>query len=170
MTTSSRWWFAAFTLAVFLAGTAVGVMLDRAWLLGRRPAAATPVAVFDGRRPRPDAAADRIADVNMARLRNRLGLTASQHEAVRPLVDAWVTSVTNLQMQTREQLLAETQRLEEELAPLLTPEQRERLADARNVLLVPAGRGGRFGGLSEEGRGRGPFRGGPGRPGGPGRE
>lgn len=170
MTTSSRWWFAAFTLAVFLAGTAVGVMIDRAWLLARRPAVSVPVAVFDGRRPRLEAAAGRIVDVNMARLRNRLGLTATQNESVRDLIEAWVARVTDLQVRTREQLLAETQRFEDELSPLLTPEQRERLADARNVLLVPAGRGGRFGGPSEDGRGRGPFRGGPGRPGGPGRE
>lgn len=169
MTTSSRWWFAAFTLAVFLAGTAVGVMIDRAWLLGRRPAVSAPVAVFDAR-PRQDTAAGRIVDVNMARLRNRLALTAAQHEAVRDLIEAWIARVTDLQVQTREQLLAETQRFEDELSPLLTPEQRERLADARNVLLVPAGRGGRFGGPSEDGRGRGPFRGGPGTPGGPGRE
>jgi hypothetical protein len=78
--------------------------------------------------------------------------------------------VTALQSNTRDQLLSETDRLEQELSAVLTPAQRGRLAAARNSLLVPAtGRGRQAGPI--DGRGRsGPGRGGPGRSEEPGRE
>ena len=170
MTPPARGWFAAFVLIVFLAGTSVGVIVDRVWLIARRPAGVGPIALVDGRRPLPNGAAARVVEANLIRLGNRLGLSAEQAGAVRPLLEAWQSRVTELQANTREQLLAETRRFEEELSPLLTPEQRDRLTDARNVLLVPAGRAGRFGGPDEGRGGRGPGRAGPGRPGGPGRE
>jgi hypothetical protein len=167
MTTSSRWWIAAFVVAVFLGGAGAGVIVDRIWLLDRRPPPAGAVSVLDGRRPRGDRATGRVVDVNLARLRNRLALTTAQQEAARELIEAWVSRVLDLQGRTRDQLLSETQRFEEQLSSLLTPEQRERLTDVRTVLLVPTGRG-RLTGPVEGGRGG--FRGGPGRPGGPGRE
>lgn len=168
--TSSKRWFAAFVVVVFLAGTSVGVIVDRLWLLPRRPMDARPVAVADQRRPFNEGAAGRIVEANLGRLRNQLGLTTGQYDSVRPILEAWLARVTALQAATREQLLTETDRFEQELSPVLTPEQRERLSEARGVLLLPATGRGRFGG-PDEGRGRGPARpGGPGGRSGPGRE
>ncbi|MCC7042412.1 MAG: hypothetical protein IT183_00985 [Acidobacteria bacterium] len=168
---SRRWWFAAFVVVVFLAGTSVGVIVDRLWLLPRGPVAGRPVAVAGQRGPSAEAAASRIVDANLIRLRDQLGLTAGQHDAVRRILEAWLARVATLQATTRSQLLAETDRFEEELSPVLTPEQRERLSEARTVLILPATGRGRFGG-ADAGRGaRGPVRpGGPGRAAGPGRE
>src|SRR5690606_14405696 len=136
MTSSTRWWFAAYVVVVFLAGTSVGVIVDRAWLLPRRPLDARPLAIAEQRRPLAEAAANRIVEANLARLRDQLNLTAGQRQSVRPIVEAWLARVTTLQSTTRDQLLAETNRFEEELSPVLTPEQRERLAEARTVLLL----------------------------------
>ena len=169
MTTSTRWWFAAFVVVVFFAGTSVGVIVDRAWLLARRPGPVRPIAVLDGRRPVQAAVADRLVEANLTRLANRLDLTSAQRDAARPLIEAWLTRIEDLQVTTRERLLAETQRFEQDVSPLLTPDQREQLAGIRGLLLVPTGRGARFGGSQEDGRSpRRPFRAGPGRPGGAG--
>jgi hypothetical protein len=171
MTSSTRWWFVAFVVVVFLAGTSVGVIVDRLWLLARRPIGARPVAVADQRRPFAEGAAGRIVEANLARLRNQLDLTAEQYDSARPILEDWLARVTTLQATTRDQLLAETDRFEDELSPVLTPEQRERLTEARTVLLLPATGRGRFSGPDAGRGGRGPARpGGPGRPAGPGRE
>ena len=167
MTPSSRWWFAAFVVAVFFGGAGAGVIIDRVWLIDRRPPPAAQVTVIDARRPRAEAAGGRVVDVNLIRLRNRLALTTEQQGPVRELIETWVARVAELQVTTREQLVSETQRFEEALSSLLTPEQQGRLAGVRNVLLVPVGRGRVNGPL---GAGRGGLRGGQGRPAGPGRE
>jgi len=169
MMTSTRWWFAAFVVVVFFAGTSVGIIVDRAWLLARRPGFVRPIAVLEGRRPIQAAIADRLVEANLTRLANRLDLTATQRDAARPLIEAWIVRIEDLQVTTRERLLAETQRFEQDVSPLLTPEQRAQLTSIRSLLLVPTGRGARFGGPQEDGRGsRRPLRPGPGRPGGPG--
>lgn len=164
MTGSMRWWFVAFIVAVFLAGTSVGVIVDRRWLLPAGAGMDRPLVVAGPANRRfPQAQnMERVVDVNILRLRSQLELTASQAEAVRPIVEAWQQRIAALQSTTREQLLAETQQFESQLSGLLTPEQRERLSAVRGALLVPStlGRGGRGG----------PGRSGPGRPGRQGRE
>jgi hypothetical protein len=161
MTSAMRWWFGAFVVLVFLAGTAVGVIGDRIWLLQRRPSGARPIAIADQRRTFAEGGASRIVEANLARLRDQLDLTAEQYDAVRPILEAWLARVTALQAETRGQLLAETERFEEELSPVLEPGQRARLSEARRVLLVPSTGRGRFGGPDEGRGGRGPVRGGP---------
>lgn len=165
MTPVTRLWFAAFIVAVFLAGTSVGVIVDRLWLLDRRPVATRPLGVADGRGPVAEAVAGRLVEANLGRLQAQLGLTTDQYAAVRPILEAWQQRVADLQASTRTQLVAETIRFENEVSAVLTDEQRDRLSEARSVLLVPAPGRGRFTG--PEGRG-GPGRGGPGRA-GPGR-
>jgi len=167
MTASTRWWFSAFVVAVFLAGTSVGVIVDRVWLLRGWPSGTRTAPVAAERGPR-GVDVNRVVEVNLVRLRNHLGLTASQERSVRPLLEAWAGRITGLQASTREQLQSETIHFETELSLLLTREQQDNLSTARSVLALPApGRGGGF---------EGPRRGGPGRgdpgfgPGGRGRE
>ncbi|MFO7302531.1 MAG: hypothetical protein DIU54_008975 [Acidobacteriota bacterium] len=159
MMSASRWWFAAFVVAVFLAGTSVGVIVDRVWLLPR-PAG---IGAGVGLRPAPAGrgatagrgavAAESLVDRNLRRMQARLELTDAQTEQVRPLLDAWLQRIAILQRTTREQLLDETRQLEQQLADVLTPEQLTRFSRGRGVLLVPSpGREGRFG------PGRGAFR------------
>jgi hypothetical protein len=169
MTSSRRWWFAAFVAAVFLAGSSVGVIVDRLWLLPRASIDSRPVVVVGQRGPSAEAAANRIVEANLARLGAQLDLTAAQYNAARPMLETWVARIGALQASTREGLLAETQHLEDQLSSVLTPEQRDRLSAARRFLLVPNTGRGRFGGPDEGRSGRGPGRG-PQRPGGPGRE
>jgi len=165
MTGLTRLWFAAFIVAVFFAGTSAGVIVDRLWLLDRRPQASSPIAVASGRGPAAEMQASRLVEANLGRLQNRLGLTDDQYDDVRPILEAWQQRVADLQANTRAQLLTETIRFEDEVSAVLTEEQRSRLSAARSVLLVPTLGRGRFAG--PEGRG-GPGRGGPGRA-GPGR-
>ncbi len=170
MTTSTRWWFGAFVVAVFLAGTSVGVIVDRLWLLRGGPSRVQPAPAVANRVPRV-VDIDRMVEVNVVRLRRHFGFTASQESSVRPLLEAWAKSITGLQTTTREQLRTETVRFEAELSVLLTPEQRNRLATARSVLVLPAPEiGGRFEGPRRGGPGRGGPGFGPGGPTGRGRE
>lgn len=164
MTGSNRGWLLAFVVAVFLAGTSVGVIVDRMWLLKDSPQG---FAIGFGREPGGPAMGrggamgrgDNLADANMRRLQARLQLTSDQATRIRPIIDAWQQRIAGLQRTTREQLLAETAVLQGQVSEVLTPDQRERLSSARDWLLVPSsGRGGR-------GAGRGA-----GRPGGQGRE
>jgi hypothetical protein len=159
MTASTRWWFGTFIVVVFLAGTSVGVIVDRVWLMRGGPSGARPVLTERGPRV---VDINRMVEVNLAGLRRHFALTASQEGAVRPLLEAWANRIAGMQASTRTQLQAETIRLETELAALLTPEQRDHLSTARSVLALPApGRGGRFGG-PDGGRRGGPGRVGPG--------
>ena len=154
MTASTRWWFGTFIVVVFLAGTSVGVIVDRLWLLRGGSSGARPVLTERGPRV---VDINRMVEVNLGGLRRHFGLTASQESSVRPLVEAWAKSITGLQATTREQLRSETVRFETELAGLLTADQRDLLSTARGVLALPApDRGGRFGLPG------GPRRGGPG--------
>lgn len=154
MTTPMRWWFGAFVVAVFLAGTSVGVIVDRVWLLPRG-AGVRPAAAMN--RPAGQAPLDGIVDANMRRLRSRLQLTDAQVDSIRPMVESWQQRIAALQRTTRDELLREVDRLEQDVATVLTPEQRDRLSAVRGALLVPRpGRGGR------EDRGGPPRRGGPG--------
>jgi hypothetical protein len=170
MTGSNRGWLVAFVVAVFLAGTSVGVIVDRMWLLRDSPRGFSVGFGFDnggrvmgrgGAMGRGDSPADAnaIVDANMRRLQSRLELTSDQATRIRPIIDAWQQRIAGLQRTTRDQLLAETAVLQDQVSEVLTPDQRERLSSARDWLLVPStGRGGRGGGR------------GPGRPGGQGRE
>lgn len=144
MTTSMRPWFTAFIVAVFLAGTSIGVVVDRLWLIPRGAPTAAAVDIPDVARQQPPTAPERMAETNLARLQNRLQLKPEQRDRVRPLVAAWQQRIRALQATTREQLRAETALLEQNLAGILTPEQRERLSEARDNLLLPrlAPRGG----------------------------
>ena len=170
MTTSTRWWFGAFVVAVFLAGTSVGVIVDRLWLLRGGPSRVQPAPAVANRVPRV-VDIDRMVEVNVVRLRRHFGFTASQESSVRPLLEAWAKSITGLQTTTREQLRTETVRFEAELSAVLTPEQRDQLATARNVLVLPSPEiGGRFEGPRRGGPGRGGPGFGPGGPTGRGRE
>lgn len=168
MTASTRWWFGAFVVAVFLAGTSVGVIVDRVWLLRGGSSGARPVLTERGPRV---VDINRMVEVNLAGLRRHFGLTASQESSVQPLLEAWATRIAGLQASTREQLQAETVHFETELSALLTPEQRDNLSTARSVLALPAPeRGGRFEGPRRGGPGRGGPGFGPGGPTGRGRE
>lgn len=172
MTSSSRWWFATFVVVVFLAGTSVGVIVDRAWLLRRRPLNEGTAMGASTNGPGLS-----IVEGNLRRLRERLELTPEQETTARPIVQAWVESVRALQQSTREAMIAEAAEFEtalSQLSPPLSAEQRARLASFRGQLIVPApirGRG-RFSAGPDGARGgRGMNgRGGQARPGGPGRE
>jgi hypothetical protein len=163
MTGNMRWWFAAFVVAVFLAGTSVGVVVDRLWLMPRGGGPAGRLA--DGppiRRPLPLSAEqrERLAAANLNRLQNRLRLTEAQRSQAQPIIEAWQTRVGDLQVSTRQRLRDEVAALERELASILTPEQQERLATVTNALLVPnMGPGGRGRGARGPGPGRGEQRG-----------
>lgn len=160
MTPSARrWWISAFVVLVFLAGTAAGVIVDRLWLLRRPAIASGQVRLADGQRPLPAVPANRLVGANLMRLRNRLDLTPAQEEQVRPLLESWQARVVDLQRRTRDQLLMEVRQLEEALAPILTPDQRTRLAEARSVLLMPAAGRGRMTGPDGGRGGRGSSRG-----------
>ena len=173
MTNPSRWWFAAFTVVVFLAGTSVGVIVDRTWLLRGQVGGVLPARADGGPRIAAGPAdADRAVDVNVRRLRDRLNLTPEQEAAARTIIQGWLARVRVMQQSTRQQLVNEAAQLETalaELSPPLSPAQREQLTSLRGALVLPAparGRG-RFGG--PDGRG-GLGREGPARPGGSGRE
>jgi hypothetical protein len=185
MTTSSRWWFGAFVVVVFLAGTSVGVIVDRSWLIRgaiweRRQIAGDVRGRFGADGVAAEAGGVVVAngtlDINIRRLRNRLNLTPEQEAVARPLVQAWMDRVRTLQQGTREQLVDEVAGLEaalSELSPALTVEQRQQLTSLRSVLLMPApprGRG-RLGAPDGGRAGRGgPLRDGRARQGGAGRE
>lgn len=148
MTGSMRWWFAAFVVAVFLAGTSVGIVVDRAWLLrrGGEPSSRTDV-MPPSRRPVPLSAAqrDRLAAANLNRLQNRLRLTEEQRTKARPILEAWQLRVTELQTSARQDLRETVAALERDLSAILTPDQQQRLSMVTETLLVPnlGGRGGR---------------------------
>lgn len=149
---ASRWWFGAFVIAVFLAGTSIGVIVDRLWLL---PQAAGPDAtvgvrtvspVRGGGPARGASPFENLTERNLRRMQARLDLTDAQAEEVRPLLDAWLQRIALLQRTTRNDLLEEVRLLEERLEGVLTPEQIERFGRGRGVLIVPGpGREGRFG-------------------------
>lgn len=141
---------------MFLAGTSVGVIVDRVWLLRGWPSGVRPVPTAAERGPRV-VDINRMVGVNLMGLRRHFGLTPSQESLVRPLIEAWANRITGLQTTTREQLQTETVRFETELSAVLTPEQRDHLSTARRVLALPSPEAGR--------RFEGPRRGGPGRSG-----
>ena len=150
MMPASRWWFIGFVIAVFLAGTSVGVIVDRLWLLPQAggsggSADIGPVPPALRGTGRGAALFDNLTERNLRRMQARLALTDAQAEAVRPLLEAWLQRIAALQRTTRNDLLEEVRLLEERLAGVLTPEQLERFGRGRGVLIVPGpGREGRF--------------------------
>lgn len=162
MSRAMRWWFAGFVVAVFLAGTSVGVLVDRLWLLPRAGEGVQSPAGW-GRGRMGGGGGGRVVqgpvEANLTRLQNILQLDESQRRQIRPMLEAWDGRIRSLQEATRDQLIEETRTLERDLSAVLTAEQQDRLSMVRNRLLVPRPA---LRGLGPEGRGRGLGRGGSG--------
>ena len=115
MTRALKLWLAAAILVVFLAGGALGLFVGA--LHARH-------IIFLRHGPR-------MADRMQRHLQNELSLTPEQMQQVSPVVERMSTQLDAIRQETSARVAATMNQAHEEMLPLLTPEQRQRLNEMR---------------------------------------
>ncbi|HEY0369582.1 MAG TPA: hypothetical protein VGC85_08305 [Chthoniobacterales bacterium] len=115
MTKTLKWWIAIAFVVVFLAGGALGLF---AGALHARH------IVFQHRGPH---AGERMQE----RLERELHLTPEQSAKIAPIVQSTAAELDSIRQETSARVAETMKQSHEEILPLLTPEQRERLEAMR---------------------------------------
>lgn len=111
-----KWWLAAAFVVVFLAGVASGLFAG-AMHFHHAMSAGHP-GEFMGQRMREH-------------LRRELKLTPEQYEKIAPIIDATSTRMEAIRNETGRRVTEAMNESHDQIVPLLTPEQRERLDQMR---------------------------------------
>ena len=116
MTRKLKWWFAVALVVVFSAGVASGLFAGARH--GRR--------VFVSKHPH--FTGDRMRE----HLRRELQLTPEQEQKVAPVIDRAAAELDAIRQETQQRVAKTMNDSHQEIAPLLNPDQRERLGSMRD--------------------------------------
>jgi len=141
VSTGTRLWFGVFTTLVFLAGVAIGLLLDRlpqpslapatnAMAVQGAPASGVPIggvpiAGVPFPQPGPAGVASILAD--------DLALTAAQRDEIAVILAAKREALGAFREHVRERFLQQRQEINAEIERVLTPAQRERFQALQRV-------------------------------------
>lgn len=131
MSTGTRIWFGVFTTLVFLAGVAIGLLLDRTPQPTLVPAAnamavqGVPIGGVPFPQPGPAGVASILAD--------DLALTAAQRDEIAVILAAKREELGAFREHVRERFLQQRQAINAEIERVLTPAQRERFQALQRV-------------------------------------
>lgn len=155
MTVSPRLWFSTFVALIFVIGVSAGVFVDRTWLTERR-GDFRPGPDGRGRGAPPPQLVGPPPDRLIQEFDNELHLSSDQRDRILAILEAHRPQVRALQEDARKKFTDEQQKLQDEIAGVLTADQATKFRDmmARRPPEGPPGR------LGPPGRGR---REGPGR-------
>jgi Spy/CpxP family protein refolding chaperone len=115
MTRALKWWLALALVVVFGAGVGTGLFAG---------ARHHKRMVFKQHRPI-------MGEQMRERLRRHLALTPEQEDKVGPIVDRTAAELEAIRQETQQRIAETMNASHQEIAPLLNPEQREKLSEIR---------------------------------------
>jgi len=117
MTRTLKWWIAIAAVVVFFAGAAVGLFGGAVHVRQQHM-----MMIRHG---------PRVGERFQAHLQRELNLTPEQQQQIAPIIQRLGARLNSIRQETSARVAEAMNQSHEEIVPLLTPEQRERLEEMR---------------------------------------